>query len=927
MYATKPARPAVQSRRGEIVRRASLLQRLEALRQEGGGEVPARERVLALLREGLEAGRATVRERFEAGADGPQTAGSLAFLVDQIVRVIHDHAAEDLYPSANPSSGERLCLVAVGGYGRSQLAPYSDLDLLFLCPYKRTPRVEQMVEAILYLLWDLGFKVGHATRTVDECLRHAKRDQTIATNLLDHRYLWGDQGLFQEFRTRFRAEVQGQEAGRFIEAKLAENEQRQKKAGSSRYTLEPHVKDGKGGLRDLQTLLWIAKFAYGVGSFRDLLERGLATRAEVHKFEKAEQFLWTLRCHLHYVTGRAEERLTFDLQTRIAPRMGYRQDAGNRAVERFMKHYFLVAKDVGSLTALLCAELQAKTSRRLRVRLPALLRKRFEGFQMKAGQLTVDDQAVFAADPLQMLRLFRIAQRHDLEIHPESLRWVTMNLRLIDRLRDDREANKLFLDMLCHAERGEEALRRMNETGLLGRFLPDFGRIVSLMQFNMYHHFTVDEHLLQAIGILGRIERGLLSEEAPVASGVIGKVLSRRVLYVALLLHDIAKGRAGDHSELGAEIAWRVCPRLGLKEEETETVAWLVLHHLDMSDVAFKRDLDDPQTIRNFADLVQSMERLRLLLVLTVADIRAVGPGVWTAWKAALLRELYWRTEELLSGGHATAGRETRVAAAKQALREALPDWPAEALEAHIQRCYASYWLSFDTETQVRHAKLMRDADERQTPLTVTHRVDQYREVTELTVYTADHPGLFSRIAGALAAAGAEIEAAKIFTMANGMALDVFYLRDRQTGEAFCRSDRLARIAAFIEGTLSGALKPWRDLDRLPSTLPSRYAVFTVPPRVLIDNRASDDHTVIEVNGRDRPGLLHDLTYVLTRHGLIIHSAVVTTFGERVVDNFYVQNALNQKVTDRAKLSRIKRRLTEAIDPQQAGAAKARRAA
>jgi len=820
-----------------------------------------------------------------------------------------------------------LCVLAVGGYGRSELAPFSDLDLLFLCPYKRTPRVEQIVEAILYFLWDLGLKVGHATRSIDECVNHAKRDQTIATNLLDARYLWGEQDLYRDFKRRFDANVRGDDAGRFIEAKLRESDQRHDRAGGSRYRLEPHVKDGKGGLRDLQTLIWIAKFAYGVNSFAALLERGLATRAEVHTFEKAENFLWTLRCHMHYLAGRAEERLTFDLQQRIAPLMGYRRDAGNKAVERFMKHYFLVAKDVGSLTRLICAELQAKNNRRLRDRLPALLRKRFDYFNMKAGRLTVEDQAVFRNDPLQMLRLFRIAQQHDLEIHPEALRGVTNNLRQIDRLREDKESNRLFLDMLCHAERGDEALRRMNETGLLGRFLPDFGRIVSLMQFNMYHHFTVDEHLIQAIGILSRIERGLLREEAPVATAVIGKVLSRRVLYVALLLHDIAKGRAGDHSEIGAEIAWRVGPRLGLKTEETETVAWLVLHHLKMSDTAFKRDLDDPQTIVGFAHLVQSMERLRLLLVLTVADIRAVGPGVWTAWKAALLRDLYWRTEEVLSGGHATAGREKRVGAAKDALRDALQDWPKEQLEAHMRRCYPSYWLSFDTETQVRHAKLMRDADDRGAPLTVTHRIDQYREVTELTVYTADHPGLFSRVAGALAAAGAEIDAAKIFTMANGMALDVFYLRDRQTGEAFCRSDRLARLAAYIEGTLSGALKPWRDLDQARSPLPSRYDVFTVPPRVLIDNNASDEHTVIEVNGRDRPGLLHDLTYVLTRHGLIIHSAVVTTFGERVVDSFYVQNALNQKVTDRSKLSRLKKRLTEAIDRETAQDAKARQAA
>ncbi len=914
-------------RRGQIVRRAHLLKELESMRIAAKGGAPERASVLALLKTAVAAGRERLRERFDKGAGGPQTARGHAYLVDQIIRVIFDHAADDLYPTANPSSGERLSVIAVGGYGRREMAPYSDIDLLFLCPYKRTARVEQIVEAILYFLWDLGFKVGHATRSIDDCLRRAKRDQTIATNLLDARYIWGDQPLYGEFKQRFEKEIISEEAGRFVQAKLNERDQRHLKAGGSRYSLEPHIKDGKGGLRDLQTLLWIAKFAHGVSTFHELEERGLATHEEIRTFEKAEHFLWTLRCHLHYLTNRAEERLTFDLQQRIAPRMGYRRHAGTRAVERFMKHYFLVAKDVGSLTRLICAELQAQTNRRLRDRLPALLRRRYDCFRMKSGRLTVEEGAFFQKEPLQMLRLFRVAQQHDLEIHPESLRWVNMNLRLIDRLRDDQDANKLFLEMLCHAERGEEALRRMNEAGVLGRFLPDFGRIVSQMQFNMYHHFTVDEHLIQSIGILGRIERGLLAEETPIASSVVGKVLSRRVLYVALLLHDIAKGRAGDHSEIGAAIAYRIGPRLGLTAEETESVAWLVLHHLSMSDAAFRRDLDDPQTIRTFADLVQSMERLRLLLVLTVADIRAVGPGVWTAWKAALLRDLYWRTEELLSGGHATEGREARIAAAQDALRDALASWPKEALEAHIANGYPSYWLSFDSETHARHAELIREAQAQRTPLTVTNRINRYREVTEITVYTADHPGLFSRVAGALAAAGAEIEAARIFTMADGMALDVFYVRDRQTGEAFRRPNRLARLAAYIEGTLAGSMKPWRDLDQAATSLPSRFAVFTVPPRVLIDNRASDDHTVIEVNGRDRPGLLHDLTYALTRHGLIIHNAVVTTYGERVVDSFYVQTALNQKITDRGKISRVKKRLIEVIDGPQGTSDKAKRAA
>ncbi len=914
-------------RRGQIVRRSALLRSLETLRAASDHGIPERAAVLQILRSTLERGRKRLHARFEDGVGGLETARGSAYLVDQIIRILYDHAAQDLYPSANPTSGEYLTVIAGGGYGRSELAPYSDIDLLFLHPYKRTARVEQVVEATLLFLFDLGFEVGYATRSIDDCVRLAKRDQTVATNLLDSRYLWGDTSLYRDFKARFLKKVQQEPSSCFVEEKLAERDQRHRKTGGSRYSLEPHIKDGKGGLRDLQTLLWIAKFAHGVDSFAELQERGLATREEVRNFEKAEHFLWTLRYHLHDLTGRGEERLTFDLQAQIAPRMGYRRHAGTKAVERLMRHYFLVAKDVGSLTRLICAELQAKSNSRLRDRLPALLRKRFDCFRMKVGRLTIDNKQLFRDQPLQMLYLFRVAQQHDLEIHPECLRWVTMNLRLIDGLRKDAEASKLFLQMLSHKERGEEALRRMNEAGVLGRFLPEFGRIVSQMQFNMYHHFTVDEHLIQAVGVLGRIERGLLKEEAPIASDVIANVLSRRALYLAVFLHDIAKGRREDHSDAGAKVALHLGPRLGLKDEETESIAWLVQNHLVMSDTAFKRDLGDPQTIRNFADRVQSMERLRLLLVLTVADIRAVGPGVWTAWKASLLRDLYRQTEELLSGGHATEGRERRIANAKEALRQALIHWPEALVEAHIARGYPSYWLSFDCDIHVRHARMVRDAEADGAPLTVAHQIDAHREVTELTVYAVDHPGLFSRIAGALAAGGAEIEAAKIFTLANGMALDIFYLRDRQTGEAISRAPRLARLVANIEGTLAGALKPWRDLDVSPAGWPSRYAVFTVPPRVLIDNKASESHTLIEVNGRDRPGLLHDLTYVLTRHNLIIRSAVVTTFGAQVVDSFYVQSALNQKVTDRQKLSRVRKRLLEAIDGVKASPSKTKRVA
>ena len=897
---------------------------IEAVVEARLPEAEARARVLALLKAALAEGRDEIRRRFEDGASGRDTARDQCRLTDRIVRAVYDHVTGHLYPLANPSAGEILSLVALGGYGRGELAPHSDVDLLFLQPYKLTPHGEQVVEATLYFLWDLGFKVGHATRSVDDCIRLAKADLTICTSLLEARWLWGDRDLFDTLRRRFQGEiVRARSAARFIEAKLAERAERHDRLGGSRYSLEPNIKDGKGGLRDLHTLYWIAKYLYQVADVAKLVEHKVLTRRESRRFAKAEGFLWILRCHLHYLADRPEERLTFDMQQRIAPRMGYTQHAGTRAVERFMKHYFLVAKDVGDLTRIFCAALEAEHDRRSRFRMPMLKRRRtVEGFRLERDRLTVKGPEVFAEQPIQMLRIFHVAQHHDLDIHPEALRWITQNLRRIDKtLRADPDANRLFLEILTSPKDPETALRRLNEAGVFGRFVPDFGRVVAQMQFNVYHHYTVDEHTIFALGILHKIEQGLLKDEVPIASEVVHKVLSRRVLYLAVMLHDIAKGRGSDHSEAGAKIAHKLCPRLGLSEEETESVAWLVRHHLAMSALAFKRDLADPETIRSFAELVQSPERLRLLLVLTVADIRAVGPGVWNAWKAALLRELYWRTEEVLSGAVAEESRSARIKHAQAALREALGDWPAADIDAHLARGYGPYWLSLDRDTHLRHAHLVRAAEQAGAPLTVDAVVDHYRDATEVTIYAADHAGLFSRSAGAMAVAGASIDAAQIFTLANGMALDTFYVRTAQGGP-FERPDQLKRLSKAVEDTLAGRLKPAQELARRRAPFPSRLQVFKVTPRVLIDNKASARATVIEVNGRDRPGLLYKVTQTLTKLSLMIHGARISTYGETAVDVFYVQDALGQKIEGTAKLNRIRKRLTEALSAADCAPAK-----
>jgi len=758
-------------RQREIIDRRALSTALEAL--VASTAEPPRQRVTEILKAALVAGRAEARRRFEAGTTGTETAHALSFLMDQLIRVLYDFADTHLYVSANPTEGERMALIAVGGYGRGELAPYSDIDLLFLTGYKPTPHTEQLVEYVLYVLWDLGLKVGQATRSVEETIRQANADLTIRTAVLEARYLWGDQELFIELRRRFDSEIVKKTSAEFIEAKLSERDQRHERLGDSRYLVEPNVKESKGGLRDLHTLFWIAKYVYRVDAFEKLVDLKVLSADEAQRFARAQNFLWTVRCHLHFLAERAEDRLTFDRQGEVGRLMGYTDHAGTRGVERFMKHYFLVAKDVGDLTRIFCALLEAEHRHQPRFSLKrwGFGKRSIEGFMVDSGRLDVASEDQFQKDPVALIRLFHLAQKEGLDIHPHALRLMTQSLKLIDaELRANPEANRLFVEILTSTKDPEIALRWMNEAGVLGRFVPDFGRVVAQMQYDMYHVYTVDEHSLFAIGMLHQVEAGELKDELPLATALFPTIDSRRALYLAVLLHDIAKGRGGDHSILGAEVAEKLAPRLGYTAAETETVMWLVRWHLLMSNIAFKFDIDDPQTIRDFVERVQSPERLKLLLILTVVDIRAVGPKVWNGWKAALLRELYHRAAAMLSGGTDTTAREERIKAAQEAVKKFLPDFSAAEIDAFMAKGYPLYWLSFDPESQARHARLMREADRSGAPLTVDTRVDPVRAVTEVTIHTPDHAGLFSRIAGALALAGANIVDAKIHTMSNGMA-------------------------------------------------------------------------------------------------------------------------------------------------------------
>ena len=864
-----------------------------------------------------ETGRAAIREQFEAIPYSGLPAGrALAALQDEVVRGLFD-AAQTLYPLPNPTSSERLSIVAVGGYGRGGLAPQSDIDLLFLLPYKRTAWAETLVETLLYALWDLGLKVGQATRSIDECLRLAKTDMTIRTSLLETRLIAGDDELYGEMKARLWDELFASTAQEFVTAKLDERRDRHSRTGGSRYMLEPNIKEGKGALRDLHSLFWIGKYIYRAETAADLVQHGVFTQNEGRRFAEAERFFWTVRFWIHYLTGRPHEQLTFERQVEIAENMNFRDDAGLSGVERFMRQYFTVAKEVGDLTRIFCASLEAQhlATKRQGVKrfLSVFSWASDEPVQIEHGRILVEDPEFFRASPIEILRVFHLAGKNDTPVHPQTLKLVRRNLDLIDdTLRADPEANALFLEMLCDSADPESALRLANEAGFLGAFMPEFGAIVCMMQFNMYHHYTVDEHTIRAVGNLAQIEQGALADEAPVSTGIMRGDVDRRALYLAVLLHDIGKGRAEDHSIVGAQLAETICPRLGLSEADTETVVWLIRNHLLMSDTAQKRDLSDVRTIQDFAATVQSRERLKMLLVLTTCDIRAVGPGVWNGWKAQLLRTLYSETEAVLSAGHdaMAATRSQRVDGAKEALAARLSDWTPDKIEAFTKRHYPPYWLGLDEGTHEIHARML--AGQPGDAFVIDASGDSARSVTRLSVAMGDHPGLFSRITGAISLSGAGIVDARTFTTGDGMALATFWLQD-QDGEAYDDPSRLKRLEKYIGRVRSGDLIARAQL-RERDVIKPRERSFTVAPDVNFDNTASELYTVIEVTGRDRLGLVHDLSRALADQKVSIFSAVIATYGERAVDTFYVKDLFGHKIVNPSRHVKIEEALRAVLN-------------
>ena len=858
-----------------------------------------------------------IKNKFIESSDGSLNVGLNTILMDSLLKVIF----KKFYFKKLNNNDYIFSLVAVGGYGRGELAPHSDIDILFLLPNrlskKDAKKIEEIIQLILYVLWDLGYTVGHSTRTINDCVQKIKLDLTIATSLLERRFIIGNEAAYLLLNEKFNLYLKNSKVLNFVEAKLEESDLRHKRFGSSRYVVEPNVKNGKGGLRDLHTLMWISKFAYKVNSISRLINIGALLKSEASSFADAQRFLISVRCHLHYRASREDDRLAMDAQLDIAKNMNFKNTVTQKDVERFMKRYFLATKTVGNLTRIFCSAIETDFNKPLRLNFLSFKKKEnVFPFSIELGRIYAKNKETLSKNPINIIKLFNISHFKNIDIHPKTLRYLTSLIRLINvDIRNDVKANKLLLDILTSEKDSTRTIRLMNESNVLGRLIPEFQKIVCLMQFDMYHSYTVDEHTIFTISNLHLLKNGKFKNFAPLASKVILEIQSYRSLFVAMLLHDIAKGKKGDHSINGSLIAAIVCPRLGLNKEETETVEWLVLHHLLMSKTAFRYELGDIKIINDFAEKIQSPERLRLLLVLTVADIKGVGPEIWNDWKGSLISELYLKTLKVLTIGKP----QSNVLETSKNLKELLGKhlnkigWEEKFNKEYCDKFYSNYWEIFNLSTIIQHSDIFRKMIKESKKFTIHLFTESQFEATELLVIAPDHHGLFSLISGLVASSGYDVVNAKIITRSDGYALDTFFIQNKERKPVAEEYNKKRLIKIMLKG-LEGNYNIEEALNTRWEETPARFRAVKAPARVIIDNKTSDFSTIIEVNCKNAPGVLYRITKIIANLGLQINSASVSTYGDRVVDIFYVKNMFGSKIDDNLTIEKIKMHILKILE-------------
>jgi [protein-PII] uridylyltransferase len=849
------------------------------------------------------------------GAGGREVVRYATALTDSLVQSLYTAAAVGLAHT----NFEGNALIALGGYGREQLNPRSDIDIMFYYSGKGREFSEQLAERMLYLMWDLGLDVGYSVRTARDCLDMAERDVTARTALLDSRFLFGNRTAFRDFEQQVLEKVLGRGGKKYILEKIEENASRVQKYGSSVYLLEPNIKEGEGGLRDLHTALWIAQIRYKCRSMQELVLKGVISEREKQEFERAFDYLWRIRNELHYLSKGKNEQLRFDQQEKIARFLGYRDSKKAPAVEQFMQDYYAHATHVELISSRLIAkvtqDIQGPAGSSVHASRRPVRRPLANGFYFFAGELRVDRKDLFGQHPALMMRAFRLAQVHKIELSLQVKTLIRENLHLInDRVRRSKEMVEDFMDILRSTESVADVLLLMHHLRFLNHFIPEFGRIYCKVQHDAYHIYTVDVHSLFAVKELTRLWQGEYAATLPTLTRIALDIEKRELLLLAVMLHDIGKGEGRDHCNKGAALIPTLARRLGLHKEDSERLEFLVRHHLKMAHISQRRDMHDETLILNFARQMGGSENLKMLYLLTFADIKAVGPDVWTAWKGLLLDELFEKTFDILERGDFRLERRSeKIRNRKRRVVELLQEEFGErAVRERLKMMSTRYLFAHRSDAIAEHIRMIFGARGKTLALKVETEVEA--GYTQLTVVALDMPGLFSMITGVLTAFGANILGAHIYTQSDGVVLDILQVCDSQ-GRPLTRKDKLQAIEENMAAVFEGRVMV-DDLVRRryrPSFLPTLERP-RVPSQVEVDNEVSDQYTVVDIFTHDKVGLLYAITKTLTGMGLYIGVSRISTKVDQVADTFYVRDIFGQKISSEEKIVELRRNLLKAID-------------
>lgn len=862
----------------------------------------------------VDRGRQRLLESHRAGASGAEVVRAHGAMIDCLLRRLFETTEGD----DGAASKGRCAVAAQGGYGRGELNPYSDIDVLFLYGWRAGACVESLAEKILYPLWDAGLTVGHAARTVAECARRARRDHVIQTALVDARYVCGDVRLYRDLERTVRRQLGGGAGDRFAETKVGEHDRRRERHGESVFLLEPDVKEGQGGLRDIHAAMWVARVKRGAVELHDLRRTGLLDPGDAETLARARDFLWRTRNELHFLAGRRQDRLTFESQEQAARGLGFDERERSSEVEAFMRSYYLHAEEVNRLSSLVIHRaVDHGPSQRGKPRPGRELRP---GVRVAGRTLAV---APGNRGPDELLDLFVDLQRRRLSLGQDSREVVrTRGEALGSELAGSAGANRRFLDVL----RGDgwiyETLQELHRTGVLDALVPEFARVRCMALHDLYHIYTVDQHLMRAVKEFERLRSGEFEDSLPRLSQLAREVRKPEILILGILFHDIGKGQGGGHSESGRALALEAAVRMGLDVDEQETLAFLVLHHLLLTGTAFRRDIEDEKTVRDLADVVGAAENLEALYLLTCSDMKAVGPEVWNDWKGALLEDLFDRTlqvlEEREKGEFARPDRDLKVRRIQDRLVERLgADHPAEEVRREfIDAMPGRYFLNTPEESMPLHYRLLRRLGDEPFLAAVLHHPGHGH--SEVAICAHDRPGLFASIAGVFAAMGLNVLSARIHTRRDGRIIDVFRISHQGKAEVVMDPGKWSRMEQTLERVLRGRVDVAELVGRARLS-PSEGPRGKRPTLVRWDNRASDDFTVVEVYTRDRAGVLFTITYRLSQLDFSIHLAKISTDVDRVADVFYVTDGDGGKVRDRARLEALREALHRELDPDHAG--------